>query len=301
MKKVALTSLLLLVMAGSIVAGTLASYTISLDVATGSVVAKEFIFIEEGTDSFKQGVKIAPSERVVWDFQIKNHDDDFVTETDMYYKVIFDVLATEDKEAIVPLSINVNNEPVGLDNGEGTFEITGAFPLSPEGQKADFTVTIDWPEDGEDDIEFAGHDFGTTVKVSAIATQVPFEGQEPLEPEEPEESGIHVHYKITSTWPTGFSYQFTITNYTEETIDGWTLSFYWPTNRVTNIGDGVRLTRDEPDIGWYTLKNPPYSLVKIEPGMNISFTGNASGANPESIENVSVNDQYVTLIVDLEN
>ena len=101
---------LISLMAGSIVSGTLAMYTTSIDrLAESSVTAKEFIFTSEGTDSFQQGVKLAPSETAKWQFKVKNYDDTLITETDLYYKLTFHVAATPGKNAIAPLVVSVKD------------------------------------------------------------------------------------------------------------------------------------------------------------------------------------------------
>lgn len=98
-KKLIAISILVLIITGSIVAGTLANYTVTLDnVATGSVVAKEFIFLEDCSDNFTQALKIAPTDVVEWQFGIKNYNDQYVTETDMYYKVTINAAATPGKK-----------------------------------------------------------------------------------------------------------------------------------------------------------------------------------------------------------
>ena len=92
----------------AVLAGTLASYTTTLDnFASGSVVAKEFIFMEDGTDSFQQNVKIAPTDTLNWSFGVRNYNGTFVTETDLYYKLVFTASATSGKQAIEPLVITV--------------------------------------------------------------------------------------------------------------------------------------------------------------------------------------------------
>ena len=67
-------------------------YTVSIDsLAQGSVMAKEFVFVGQGTDSFGQGVKITPTEKVQWQFSVKNYENTIVTETDLYYRLTFHV------------------------------------------------------------------------------------------------------------------------------------------------------------------------------------------------------------------
>lgn len=56
MKKTVILTSLILAITASLIAGTLASYNITLDnVASGSVVAKEFVFFEGGYRKFRSG------------------------------------------------------------------------------------------------------------------------------------------------------------------------------------------------------------------------------------------------------
>lgn len=183
MKKVACVLILLLFMASSVTAGTLAMYTTSVDdLAQGSVSAKEFVFIGEGTGSFEQGVKIAPSESVNWQFAVRNYSGNIITETDLYYKLTFDVHASTGKLAIEPLTVTVKDENgniVGSAAGTGRFDVTGEFPLSQNGQERTYTVEVFWPSNDGIDIDYAGEQYGSSVSIQAIASQVPLDGGQP--------------------------------------------------------------------------------------------------------------------------
>ena len=97
--------------ATSIISGTLANYSITINnLAKGSSIAKEFIFLEDGADTFKTDVKIAPNESVTWQFAVKNFEDKMISETEMNLKFAVDVLATEKKQAIEPLIVTVSDQ-----------------------------------------------------------------------------------------------------------------------------------------------------------------------------------------------
>ena len=58
MKKALTIVALVLILSTSVIAGTLAMYTTTIDnIAEGSVVAKEFILVEGGTDTFTKNLK----------------------------------------------------------------------------------------------------------------------------------------------------------------------------------------------------------------------------------------------------
>ena len=162
MKKTLLIVALVLAITTSIIAGTMAYYTITLDeLVEGEVVAKEFI-LEHGDNTFDEDMRIAPGESQKWTFNIKNFEGDDVTETDM--DVTIDV-TTPNTNA--PLKISVTLDGKGISSGE---KIDKLFKANVPETKT-FTVTVEWPwGTANDDIEFAGQDLGT-LSVSVTGTQ----------------------------------------------------------------------------------------------------------------------------------
>lgn len=180
MKRLIITSLLILAIITSMLAGSLGYYSLSLDLATGSVSAKEFIFLGEGTESFQTDALIAPSERLSWPFKVKNYDKSAVTQTGLQYQLTITVTATKGKNPIEPLEVRILNsegQVLGSLTGIGDFTINASFPQQANGQFHDYILEVSWPEEGNNDIGYAGRDFGNTIKVSATATQTnPKEG-----------------------------------------------------------------------------------------------------------------------------
>lgn len=174
MKKTLSIIALVLILSTSLIAGTLASYTTTIDnIAEGSVVAKEFILVEGGTDTFSNNIKIAPTETVNWQFSVKNYDDAVISETGMDLILAVDVLAENGKSVIAPLEVTVKNSNdhiVGALNSDGKIEFTDEFALSANGQEKIYTVSVNWPSN-DSDINFAGAEYGTVVKVSVTGTQ----------------------------------------------------------------------------------------------------------------------------------
>ena len=129
-KRIITISLLVLAILSSLLAGTMAYYTTSIEIAAGSVTAKEFIFLSEQIKTFTLNEKIAPSETVNWSFKVMNYDERAVTETAQYYKLTFDVKAAEGKKAIEPLLVIVkdeNNNTLKKVKGTQSFEILDEF------------------------------------------------------------------------------------------------------------------------------------------------------------------------------
>lgn len=187
MKKTLLLLSLVLVIAISIISGTLAMYTTTIDnLASGSVVAKEFILLEDGTDTFEYNVKIAPSETVTWQFAVKNNNGSLKSETAMDLLFTVDIGAAESKLAIAPLEIkvyevtetegDVQKTLVGSFAGNTTNNGTGSFTFENEfdadvAQSHTYSVEITWPSNDAIDINYAGGNFGTAVAVSVTGTQ----------------------------------------------------------------------------------------------------------------------------------
>ena len=176
MKKALTIVALVLILSTSVIAGTLAMYTTTIDnIAEGSVVAKEFILLESGTDTFTKNVKIAPAETMDWQFRVKNYDGAAITETAMNLNFAVDVIAENGKSVIAPLEVTVkdaNGDTVGtVVTSTGKIEFTDEFELSDNGQEKTYTVSVNWPSNNND-INYAGAGFGTAVKVSVTGTQI---------------------------------------------------------------------------------------------------------------------------------
>lgn len=176
MKKALVVVALVLVLSTAVIAGTLAMYTTSIDsLATGSVAAKEFVLLENGTDSFAQNVKIAPSETVDWQFGVKNYNGSAISETAMALDFDINVAAADGKSMIAPLVVTVkdqNGQVVGTTTGSGKIEYSSSFALSPNGQQKTYTVSVNWPSNDAVDINYAGAGYGAKVTVSVTGTQM---------------------------------------------------------------------------------------------------------------------------------
>lgn len=305
MKKAIFVLALVLIMVSSIVAGTLAMYSTSIDtLAEGSVAAKEFVFLGEGADSFHQGIKIAPSETVRWQFSVKNYNGHVITETDLFYKLTFAVSASPGKSAIQPLVVTVkdsNNNILKSVTGTGTFDVTGQFPLSEAGQKKDYVVEIYWPQHGSNDINYAGNGFGTTVNVDAAASQIPFVS-DPGNEEPGQENDIAVRYETTAAWQNGqsgiyeYEYKVTITNNSDKVIEDWNIAFTLPTDRLTRAWSNATLLSGLP-AGYYKFVNPGYNNQNTDdilPGRSVSFRGPALGRGTEPIRDIVVGGSNMT-------
>lgn len=175
MKKVLLTIALVLVVSTSLIAGTLAMYTTTIDnLAEGSVAAKEFVLTEGGTDSFVKDVKIAPGETVTWQFSVKNYDGQTVSETAMALDMNVNVQATTGKSLVQPLTYTVTDQSgavVGTATSSGLIKFSDEFALAAAGQEKTYTVSVNWPSNNAVDLSYAGAGYGTSVAVSVTGTQ----------------------------------------------------------------------------------------------------------------------------------
>lgn len=177
MKRVLALVALVLVISISLVAGTLAMYVVTIDdLPEGSVLAKEFILLEGGKNTFKKDVKIAPGETVEWVFSVRNHDGKIVSETDMGLKFRVDITKADGKEdAIKPLDVIVtdnNGHIITKTHEMEPLEFKGEFFKGKHDGKV-YHVLIHWPGNDQVDMKFAGSKFGTAIKVSVTGTQMP--------------------------------------------------------------------------------------------------------------------------------
>ncbi|MGI6453665.1 MAG: hypothetical protein ACOX0E_09415 [Syntrophomonadaceae bacterium] len=174
MKRTLFIFSLLVLIAFCVNSGTFALYTTTIDtLAAGSVVAKEFILVEGGTDSFTENVKIAPTETKTMSFSVKNYDGTIISETAMDLDFTVTIAAADGKDAIDPLEVTVmkGENVLGTKTGTGTLTFVDEFTLSELGQEHTYDVKIEWPSNNAVDIDFAGADFGSAVTVSVTGTQ----------------------------------------------------------------------------------------------------------------------------------
>jgi len=175
MKKVLAIFALVLVFSTSVIAGTLAMYTTTIDnVAEGSVVAKEFTLVDGGTDTFTKDLEIAPSDSADWQFSVKNYQGSVISDTAMDLDFTVDVLAADGKSVIAPLVVTVKNsqgDAVGTVTSSGKIVFKDSFGLNAVGQEKTYTVSVNWPEGDNSDTNYAGANYGTAIKVSVTGTQ----------------------------------------------------------------------------------------------------------------------------------
>ena len=339
MKKTAIIALLILAIAASLLAGTLASYTITIDdLATGSVTGKEFIFTKDGSDTFASGVKIAPTETVIWEFAVRNYNGVLITETDLYYRLTFNVTNLTGKTAIEPLIVSVKDEQgntLKSITGTGVIHIYDAFMLSPSGQRAAYTVEIYWPSNIDIDINYAGNAYGTAINVSATASQLPFDQQGDIsdpdisDPDisEPDDNDPEIvmgdgaiTFKTSEYWTEGqywdssvgalvggtdkYRFDIVITNTSEtETIYGWQLGFILE-DTITSYWN-YRLQSYNALTNEYVIQNPQYFNIEIAPGQSVEMGGIAVGRGQGVLSSVTVNGlgaeveyQYGVIVLD---
>jgi hypothetical protein len=153
--------------------------------------------------------------------------------------------------------------------------------------------------------DYAGHGFGTAIRVDAVASQVPLDGGE--NGGGTQQDAASVKYETTAPWQNGqsgnyqFKYRITVTNNSDRTIEDWSLAFSLPTDRINSVFSNAQLTSSTPE-GTNTIVNPAYNnpaTDTIAPGASVSFEGNARGQGTEAIRNVTVGGSNVETISDV--
>jgi len=167
------------------------------------------------------------------------------------------------------------------------------FPLSTTGQSHYYTVEIYWPSDKDIDINYAGHEFGTSINVSAVASQAPFDQEQPADSDKPEEPQpqqfAEVSYKVINSWITNgvwdpetqtligdhyHSFDINIKNLSDEPINGWELAFIY-SETITDFWQ-TNIKEHNPGTNRYILENLSWNSV-IEPGQTLTIGGIATG------------------------
>ena len=188
--------------------------------------------------------------------------------------------------------------------GTGTFDILGAFPFAASGQSDAYTLELYWPSDTNIDIGYAGEHFGTTVGISAVASQAPLDGGDPgEEPEEPAASDFRVVYQTDAPWTEGaywdpvtqsltggtqkHGFSITIYNLTAEDVTWQQVEFtlnesiyhYWDTTKAYGSGSGA-----------YGFNSMSYNNI-IPAGQSVTIAGQAIGNALNPVSGVRVNGQ----------
>lgn len=148
MKKLLLTVALVLAVVTSLVAGTMAAYTQSLDTTSGSITAKNFKLTDTMSTNFTQSLKIAPGGTYSYTVSIKNDG-----EVDATITMNAALANASGKTAIQGLVVsNVS----GLSNIVGTVAADGksvsltttgntTSGVLKAGQTATVTFNLKWP------------------------------------------------------------------------------------------------------------------------------------------------------------
>lgn len=183
MKKVLMISALVMMIVVSMVSGTLALYTTTVDPFSGSVVAKEFVLLSEGNVDFATDLGIAPSETQEKIFTVKNFSGTATTEVKMSVNITLGFAGKSINHQILPLTVEVYDDTtllasadIGtLTNGIGTLTINNVSLPANTATTKTYTVKFTWPSatTGVVDTDFAGSAFGTILTVSVVGVQVP--------------------------------------------------------------------------------------------------------------------------------
>jgi len=141
MKKTLLILALVLTIVSSIAAGTLATYTKTLDPMAGEVTAKQFYI--GGTETAIANVKLAPSEETKWNFSVVNYKDDIVTEVDMDLNIVVDVNGDIDGLTVALFEGDTQLGETVVKNGTINFSIDKALDKNVKAQR-DFYIKVLW-------------------------------------------------------------------------------------------------------------------------------------------------------------
>ena len=148
MKKLLLTVALVLAVVTSLVAGTMAAYTQTLDATSGNITAKAFKLTDTMSTNYTQSLKIAPGGTYAYTVSIKNDG-----EVDATINMSATLTNATGKTAIQGLVVN---SVTGLTNIVGTVAADGksvtlttvgntTTGVLKAGQTATITFNLKWP------------------------------------------------------------------------------------------------------------------------------------------------------------
>ena len=141
MKKTLLISALVLTIASSLVAGTMATYTKTLEAMEGEVTAKQFYI--GATETTFADVKLAPSEETTWDFSVINYQGEVATEVDMDLNIVVAVGGAIDGLNVALFEGDTQLGSTVVKDGTIDFSIDKAFNKNVKEQR-DFSVKVLW-------------------------------------------------------------------------------------------------------------------------------------------------------------
>lgn len=175
MKKVLTITALVLAIAVSLAAGTLAAYTKTLNPINGTVTAKQF-YIGSPTTKFPD-IKLAPGDSNTWDFSVVNTDSNKnVTETNMDLTIVVNVADKNGKGAIDGLVVGLydnNDHLLGTaitKNGSTTYKIDNAF-IANKADTLNYHIKTNWQNGlATDAVDTANADAGASTQISVTVT-----------------------------------------------------------------------------------------------------------------------------------
>lgn len=177
MKKTLISVLAIMFIAVSLLSGTFALYATKLDdLASGSVIAKDFVITADTESGFEENVLIAPSEKVIFHFSVSDFSDVMVSEVNIDVTITVTLSPLEGKSPIENLTMCVKNSignVVGtgaITAGVGTITVLDYFRFTETGTTKNYTVEIYWPSN-EDDVLYEGHEFGNKIGVEILGVQ----------------------------------------------------------------------------------------------------------------------------------
>ncbi len=164
MKKFFLIAALVLAVVSSLVAGTMAAYTQTLDINSAEVQTKEFGISAGKSKTFSESIKLAPGDSVSYRVKI-NNDGEVLTRIRVSSE-----LAAVDGNGNTQLKLSTGWGWYGAKEVEdGVYEL-----LLETESSAECTLTVAWPYDGdnETDTEMMKNNAASQLVVHINGTQV---------------------------------------------------------------------------------------------------------------------------------
>lgn len=256
MKKIIIIAALVLCIAVSIVSGTLATYTKTLEPIWGEVAAKQFYI--GTTQTMFPNIELAPTEEATWAFGVVNFQGDTSTEVDMDMDIILTVGSPENNQPIDGLVVGLyeNGKQLGTSivrAGEMKYSIEKAFLASIKSTRI-FEIKVLWDNGiSSDEIDTINTELRNKSKIAVTVT-----GTQCLHNgggESPEDQ-----IKTSAQKLADGSYEMTFENNGQSMENGWLMEFSSEAKEILSNADSISVSKGS-DTQWNTVQ-----LIKAQNG-----------------------------------
>jgi hypothetical protein len=167
MKSLMVVLSLMAIIAVSMLSVTLSSYVKQLQLfGDGWMGPKYFAF---DVDSVGNAQNLAPGETVSYDFDVRNFDDNGVTQVPLHVAIEIDYPVQLADTGVIQADLYQSGSHLASDSGSGTLAATGATMPANSATTDTYTLTLTWLDS---DLTYLGDNVSTVFDPSDISIRV---------------------------------------------------------------------------------------------------------------------------------